>query len=435
MTEAGSTCIRAIAKTYAEQMAYYRFMNNPNVTCLELTQSLAYECREHSQGRHVLAISDTSEINLQSHAGRLKEQGQGVVGNHQDIGFFIHPTLVVDAQHGLPLGISTVQRWIRPPEQPKRTPQERRQTPIEHKESYKWIESARESQGCFEDAQVEHVTYIGDSESDIYEAWAQILQPGVNLLVRACQDRSIVEDDSSVFAYLSAQPLQGKYELDIPGDPRIPRVARQATLEIRFTCVHLKRPAHLKRDYPSTIKVNVVEALEINPPDGESPVHWRLMTSHPLETLHQARQILQWYAWRWHIEPLFAILKKRILNIESSQLETIGAIQKLCILALGVALQLLQLTLARECQDAPASIVFDSAHEAFLAQVALSVEGRTQKQRNPYSVHSLAWATWSIARLGGWSGYQAQRPPGFVTLGRGLDRFLAMFLGWQLASP
>ena len=435
MSQFQSVCIRAIASTRAEQVAYYRFMNNPDVTPFELTESLAYQCYERLEGRHVLAISDTSEINLQDHAGRLKKTGQGVVGNNQDIGFFIHPTLVVDGQNGLPLGLSSVQSWVRPAERPKRSRYESSLLPIEQKESFKWIESANDSQWCFQDSNVQMVTYIGDSESDIYESWTQIPNDNVHLLVRACQDRLIVEDESSLFPYLSAQPLQDSYELEIPADSRIPRVARTATVGVRFTSVHLKRPQRLKGDYPATVKVNVIDVVEINPPDGQDTVHWRLMTTHKIQTRQEARQVIQWYVWRWHIEQLFAILKQRGLDIESSELESMAAIQRLCILALSVALQLLQLTLGREQQDAPADIVFEKAQQQFLEQLAPTVEGLTKKKQNPYSTQSLAWAVWIIARLGGWSGYQSQRPPGFVTLGRGLDKFRAMLIGWQLAHP
>ncbi|MEO1396514.1 MAG: IS4 family transposase, partial [Cyanobacteria bacterium J06634_5] len=106
MQDTGRTCIRAIAKTRAEQIAYYRFLENPDVTSSILIDSLRVHCHQQLEGRHVLAISDTSEINLQAHAGRLNPEGQGVVGNNRDIGFFIHPTLIVDEISGLPLGLS-----------------------------------------------------------------------------------------------------------------------------------------------------------------------------------------------------------------------------------------------------------------------------------------------------------------------------------------
>ncbi|WP_242040152.1 hypothetical protein [Anabaena subtropica] len=46
-----------------------------------------------------MTFSDTSEINLQSHVGRLKAKGVGVAGNNKDVGFYIHPTLVLDAEN------------------------------------------------------------------------------------------------------------------------------------------------------------------------------------------------------------------------------------------------------------------------------------------------------------------------------------------------
>jgi hypothetical protein len=47
---------------------------------------------------------------------------------------------------------------------------------------------------------------------------------------------------------------------------------------------------------------------------------------------------------------------------------------------------------------------------------------------------SLSWATWLIARLGGWSGYRSQFPPGIRTLSQGLKQFEAIFEGWSLAQ-
>lgn len=51
-------------------------------------------CQTRVQGRHVLAISDTSEINLQSDVGRIDQEGLGVVGDDRDLVFFhsSHPS-------------------------------------------------------------------------------------------------------------------------------------------------------------------------------------------------------------------------------------------------------------------------------------------------------------------------------------------------------
>jgi hypothetical protein len=62
-----------------------------------------------------------------------------------------------------------------------------------------------------------------------------------------------------------------------------------------------------------------------------------------------------------------------------------------------------------------------------------TLQGRTQKQQNPFSPGSLPWATWLIARLGGWSGYHSQSPPGMRTWSQGLKKFEAIFEGWSLA--
>ena len=59
------------------------------MTLSELVRSLSDHCQQQVEGRHVLAINDTSEINLQAHAGRLKPDKLGVVGNNKDMGFFI----------------------------------------------------------------------------------------------------------------------------------------------------------------------------------------------------------------------------------------------------------------------------------------------------------------------------------------------------------
>jgi hypothetical protein len=122
-------------------------------------------------------------------------------------------------------------------------------------------------------------------------------------------------------------------------------------------------------------------------------------------------QVIEWYRWRWRIEQLFATLKQAGLNLEATQLESVAAIQRLTVLALGVAVRTGKMVEGREYADLPASLTFSDCQQQCLSVIEPSLQGRTQKLQNPYPPASLPWATWLIARLGGWSGYSSQRPP------------------------
>jgi hypothetical protein len=163
-----SVNIRQISRNRAEQVGYNRFLENENVTVSELVQSRSGPCQKNIEGRHVLAVSDSSEINLQSHACRLKPEQLGVVGNNKDVGFYLHPTLVLDAENGFPLGLSTVQLWSRGLEHKNKHERNYQNLPIEQKESYKWLASAEGSQRCLTKGGAKMVTHIGDRESGLY---------------------------------------------------------------------------------------------------------------------------------------------------------------------------------------------------------------------------------------------------------------------------
>jgi hypothetical protein len=221
----------------------------------------------------------------------------------------------------------------------------------------------------------------------------------------------------------------------VTADPRIGRTARTALMSVRFTQVQIQRPANLHaEDYPPSISLYAVEVQEVNPPAGQVAVHWRLMTTHVVATVEQALQILQWYRWRWRIEQLFATLKLAGLNLEATQLESIAAIQKLTVLGLSVAVRTLQMVEGRDDVELPASMTFSTEQQECLTQLEPTVEGHTAKQQNPHPKTSLPWAIWIVARLGGWSGYRSQTPPGMPTLVRGLRRFESIFEGWQLSQ-
>jgi hypothetical protein len=197
------------------QSPYYRFLENEQVTISELVRSISDHCTQQVEGRHVLAISDPSEINLQSHVGRLKAESVGVVGNNRDVGslvqrtlrrprcdcirFCIHPTLALDAESEFPLGLSNIQLWTRALERPNKTTRKYKTLPIEEKEPYKWLASAERSHRCFDVGDAKLVTYIGDREADLYEESATVPDQLKHVLVRVRTDRCLLELTETLF--------------------------------------------------------------------------------------------------------------------------------------------------------------------------------------------------------------------------------------------
>ena len=77
---------------------------------------------------------------------------------------------------------------------------------------------------------------------------------------------------------------------------------------MRAACVTLRPPYRPDRTLPP-VTVNAVLVREPNPPPGETPVEWVLVTTLPIDTLEQVRTIVEYYCVRWWIEILFRTLK------------------------------------------------------------------------------------------------------------------------------
>ena len=175
-----------------------------------------------------------------------------------------------------------------------------------------------------------------------------------------------------------------------------------------------------------------IEVIERDPPPGAEPVHWRLLTTHDVPDARAAWRIVGWYKQRWTIEQLFRVLKSQGLQLEDSQLETAERLLKLAAIATQAAAVILQLVQARDGRTPePADIVFSAPEIKTLDALVPTLEGKTALQKNPYPSHSLAWAAWVIAKLGGWDGYPRSTPPGPITFKLGIDRFKSCrFLSW-----
>ena len=129
-------------------------------------------------------------------------------------------------------------------------------------------------------------------------------------------------------------------------------------------------------------------------------------------------------------------MKTEGLQLEATELETFDAILRQTIMAFKTAARILQLVYARNRFDAqPIEEGFGLEEQTVLEKLNQTLEGKTQKQQNPFPTNQLSWAVWVIARLGGWKGYQSQRPPGPITILRGLQKFEIYAKAFELFNP
>ena len=407
----------------------------------ELIEQATKKTGELVSNCHVLAIQDTTELNYQAHADRVS--GLGPVGNGKDAGLFLHPLLVLEAESGACLGVGDIHTWIRDNPEPtkdsvefaKKTSRDYQKLPIEEKESYRWLEVALKGKKTLAEAKL--VTVVADRESDIYEEWYRIPDEKTHLLTRASHNRRL-GNEHLLFNYVANLDVQGIQQLKVR-EREEKRSAHVAELEIRFGEVEIMRSIGCTdKNAPEKIKLTVVDVKEL--PESviaeEKPIHWCLLTTHKVETIEDAQQIVRWYCQRWQIEQLFRTLKKQGYQVESSQLETGENLTKLAIIAVRAAVQTMQLTLARnnKAVDLPVNTVFSEEQVEVLKAIQPRLEGKTEKQKNMHLLGKLSWAAWIIARLGGWKGYASERQAGPITMLRGQKEFASLCRGWLLAK-
>jgi DDE family transposase len=427
MAERQTVCVRNLADDRAEQLRLRRFLANEAVTVEEMVSHRAMFVAAAAKGRHVLAIQDTSEINYQTQKDRKRRLGK--VGNGTDVGLFVHPVLGVDADSGDCLGLIDAQVWRRT----KSKAENYKALPIEQKESNRWLIGGNKAKAVLAEAAM--VTVIDDREADIYEKWDRLPDARTHLLTRASRDRALA-DGGCLFATLADFLEAHRFTLDVQTRPG-KHGARQAVMAVRFGRVRIRRPAACSdRNASAEVELFAIEVREPDPPPGQTQILWRLLTTHTVETVEQALTVIGWYRLRWHIEQLFRTLKRQGLRVEESVIEEGEALEKLVTIALIVATITMQLVLALAAgsQGPPASRVLAPEQIEVLHALQKKLQGRTRKQHNPFVPDSLAWAAWTVARLGGWTGYSSDHSNGPITMRDGLERLTGIVDGYMLAK-
>lgn len=414
----------AVGKSWSETLACYRLLSNEKVTLGKVMgphiQSTINRARKE---KTVLGIQDTTEVDYSGHGAK---EGIGPLNTENHQGLLLHPTVLVTPDQ-VPLGILKDHSWYRT-ELDKNGSHKQRE--IEDKESYRWLESYRKTQWLAESCPETQVINISDREGDIYEIFMEYEKNEGKVrceyIIRGCQNRCLIgeaEDSAEkLWERLRGSPVLGEVEFHTPAGRG--KKSRRVMQTIQAQEVTLRSPQSRRPrvDLPS-VRVRVVLAEEVNPPEGEEPVTWLLLTSLSVDNFAAARQVISYYLCRWQIERFFFVLKKGC-TVEELHLQNERSLQLCLRFYMIIAWRILYLTmLGRNMPNLGCELLFeDFEWKAIYVFV--------RRQPPPLHPPSLDEMIRLIASLGGFLNRKGDGFPGSQTIWIGLQRSIDITTAW-----
>jgi hypothetical protein len=429
--------IPAACKGRAEMAAAYRFFDNDKVTFERVLEPHRGRTRERmAREKVVLLVQDTTEVDVTRPEQRVEGAGELDGSRH---GFLLHE-MQAFTPAGIPLGTASAEVLIRSEVSHASEAEKfrkRQQTPIEEKESMRWLTGLREARAVAQALPETQCVCIADSEADIYELFAEPRgEKPLEWLIRACRDRALEGQESHLRAQVLTTPVLYEVKLGVRArraktaaetkKRHVTRSAREATVEVRATTLTLRPSRRHDRELPP-VTVNVVLVSEINPPANEPPIEWILVTTLPIRTVDEVRTVVEYYCVRWTIEILFRTLKSGC-RIEQRLFEHIDRLLPCVALYLIVAWRTLFLChMSRECPDIDCETILEPCEWK-------AVWATVQRETPPKSPPKLAVMVHLIAQLGGY----VERPksePGPQTLWIGMQRMYDLAWAWESFGP
>jgi hypothetical protein len=404
--------------------ATYRFLQNKRVAAHDLLHALTSVTVEYCRRQQVvLAIHDTTSVNYSTLSNTT---GLGPIGNSEKArGLYLHSTLAVSPD-GVPLGLLHQECWSRPLE--KRAV-DSHSLVMQDKESRKWLQGVEGVDAAVKvlpDAERPRFIHLMDREGDIHEVLESIADSRDGAIIRSARDRRVDDPNGYAHQAVAAAPLLGTKVLDIPACHGRPK--RKAQLELRsITTTITPRCKHPGQGDRQPVTWSLVEAREMNAPEGTEPLHWLLWTTEPVKTLSETLNVLRLYKFRWRIEDFHLTLKSGC-RAEALELETAERLTKALTIYSGVAVRILMLReLARQEPEAPCtSILSDDAWKALW--IHFNKKSLTANVQIPTVKQAILW----IGRLGGHLNRKSDGMPGVRTLWRGWRDLTILVEGYRL---
>jgi hypothetical protein len=150
------------------------------------------------------------------------------------------------------------------------------------------------------------LVYVADREADIMALMVTARNSGtsVDWLVRAKHNGTLKGGDK-LWARVTSGEALGELRFTMP--QRQGHKAREVIQQVWTQTVLLPDGAK------GHVQASCIVAREAEPPEGEKPIEWRLLTNLPVSTLEDAARMIDWYRARWEIEMFFTCSRTAVV--------------------------------------------------------------------------------------------------------------------------
>lgn len=408
----------------ADLRAFYRLCNADDVTHAAIIAA----ARQHTLSQiaaiqePVLILHDATELDYTSLTTLADDLGQ--IGQGYGRGYICHNVLAVAADTGEVLGLADQILHHRDDVPERETMEQRRNR--ESRESLLWL---RGTQNLPADARL---IDVADQGSDTFEFLEHEVRSGRRFVLRAYKPRKVyaghTRDGSQYYLkdYCESLPELGRFTMSVQAQSG--RKARENAQFIVRGGPVLVCPPHAKYGNHGNepLPLYVVRVTEVDPPQGEQPIEWMLLTNEKVQTFQDAWRVVGWYERRWIVEE-YHKAQKTGCRIEDMQFTTTGRLEPaIAVLSIAATL-LLNLRDAARRPDAktrPAASV--------LAQDYVDVMSMQRYRKiKSLTIHEFYYA---LARLGGHQNRKSDRQPGWLVLWRGWTQLQAMIDGYDIGK-
>lgn len=367
---AGLHSLPSAASAFAATQAAWRFFNNPRIRLAQLVEPLRDVGRQAaaaSTASHMLLVHDWSFLSFATHTSK---RDRIPLGHDHALGYDLATALLVDGATGDPLAPMDLELTTHNGAISSRAERPASDPPLAHIDQVLATMTAATTWQL-----AKPVVHIIDREADGLAQFRTWATAGHSFVVRVDANRTVQWQDQTRRMPEIVEQLRLDNAFHPAGD-----LGPNQTLFVAETAIVYTQPGRVRRGKkrvtvpgePLTLRLVVTQ---VRGDDGTVTAEWLLVTNVGPEV--SARQVGQWYAWRWRIESFFKLLKGHGHQVEEWQQETGEAIAK----RLAVTAMACVLVWRLQRDPSPAG--------KKLAAILIRLSGRQMKRHRPVTAPAL----------------------------------------------